>query len=366
MGGSDTAGVAGVSPPGPEAAAGSEPGPSPAEPPSADRFSRLRHWWPTIRIVASVLMLGYLLHEVHLRSVFDHWDDDTPLWLAGGLGFTALGIVLSAVRWQRVLVAMDQETRLGPLVNAALASQFVSNFLPSTIGGDALRVTRLSSSRREGTPSAPAAFASVVLDRMSGWLILPLLCLGGLLINPSLLHLGESSRAAVVLSVVTLLALAVVVTVAASPRLGGRLAARSNWLRFMGAVHLGLDRIRRHPSAAAQVVGASLIYQLAIVAAGVLAARALGIGIGPTALLAFVPAVAIVQVMPVTIGGLGLREAAFYVFLKPLGVSSHQAIALGLVMYGMHLLTSLLGAPSFAFGNSSRRSEAASPVSPAA
>jgi hypothetical protein len=310
-------------------------------------------------------MLAFLLHEVRLRSLFDHWDQDTPWWLAGGLACTALGIVLSAVRWQRVLSAMDQKTRLGPLVNAALASQFVSNFLPSTIGGDALRVTRLSSSRRAGTPTAPNAFASVVLDRMSGWLILPLLCLGGLLINPSLLHLGRSSRAAIALSVITLVALVIVVLVAASPKLGGRLATRSNWLRFMGAVHLGLDRIRRRPGAAAQVIGASAVYQLAIVAAGLLASRALGIQIGPTAMLAFIPAVAIVQVLPITIGGLGLREGAFALFLQPLGVSLHQAVALGLVMYAMHLLTSLLGAPSFAFGNHSRRSDRDRRVSPA-
>jgi hypothetical protein len=353
MGGTDTAGIPALELPAPE-----------DEPPGPQRFPRLRRWLPTIRVVASVAMLAFLIHEVHLGSVFDHSDNATPWWLIGGLAFTALGIVLSAVRWQRVLVAMDQPVRLGPLVKTALAGQFVSNFLPSTIGGDALRITRLSSDTREQT-TAPAAFASVVLDRMSGWLILPLLCMCGLLINRSLLSLGKASEAAIVLSFVTLAALGVVVTAAAHPRLGGRLATQSNWLRFMGAVHLGLDRIRRRPGAVAQVVGASVIYQLAIVAAGILAARALRIDIGPTAMLAFIPAVAIVQVVPITIGGLGLREGAFALFLHPLGVPLHQAVALGLVMYAMHLLTSLLGAPSFALGNHPRSSGPARPVTPA-
>jgi hypothetical protein len=86
------------------------------------------------------------------------------------------------------------------------------------------------------------------------------------------------------------------------------------------------------------------------VLAAIVAARALGLHIGAAALLAFVPAVAIIQVLPVTIGGLGLREGAFALFLHPLGVSVDQAVALGLVMYAMHLLSSLLGAPSFAVG----------------
>jgi len=313
---------------------------------------RLKRWLPAIRIVASIIMLGLLLHEVKLRSLFPVWDESTILWLAAGLVCTTLALLLSAVRWQRVLAAMDLPSRLGPLVSTYLASQFVSNFLPSTIGGDALRVTRLSSEagRARGGPERPAAFASVVLDRMSGWLILPLLCLVGLVINPTLLHLGQSSRAALALSFITLAALVVTLVVAGNPKLGGRLAGHSNWLRFMGAVHLGLDRIRRHPAAAAQVIAASAVYQLVIVAAGVLAARALGIHIGPTAMLAFVPAVAIVQVLPITIGGLGLREGAFALFLHPLGVAVGQAVALGLLLYAMHLMSSLLGAPSFAVG----------------
>jgi uncharacterized membrane protein YbhN (UPF0104 family) len=324
----------------------------PVEGPGPAPWSRLKRWLPMARMAASVVMLTVLLREVHLRSLFPAWDRTTITWLAGGLLFTTLGIVLSAVRWQRVLSAMDHKTGLGPLLNAYLASQFVSNFLPSTIGGDALRVTRLAA-REEGR--APAAFASVVLDRMSGWLILPLLCLAGLAINPSLLHIGgRSSRTAVALSLVTLAALVLVVAAAASPRLGGRLARRTNWLRFMGEVHVGLDRIRRRPAAAAQVIGASVVYQLAIVVAGLLGARALGITIGPTALLAFIPAVAIVQVLPVTIGGLGLREGAFVFFLGPLGVPLSQAVALGLLMYAMHLLASLLGAPSFAIGQRRR------------
>jgi len=323
---------------------------------------RLRRWWPLLRIVITVGMLAVLVRWVRLRSLLPRWDAATFAWLAGGVACSALGIVLSAVRWQRVLSAMELPTKMGRLVHASLASQFVSSFLPSTIGGDALRVTRLSArGAGDPSPSAPAAFASVVLDRMSGWLILPVLCLLGLVVNPALLHLGRSSRAAVILSAVTLLALAATLAVAVNPRLGGRFADHEGWLRFMGAVHLGLDRIRRRPAAAAQVVAVSAVYQLAMIGASLLACRALDIHIGPTALLAFVPAVAIVQVLPVTIGGLGLREGAFALFLHPLGVSVDRAVALGLALYAIHLISSLLGAPSFAFSRRVPRHDAVAP-----
>jgi uncharacterized membrane protein YbhN (UPF0104 family) len=73
--------------------------------------------------------------------------------------------------------------------------------------------------------------------------------------------------------------------------------------------------------------------------------------------MAFMPVVAIVQVLPFpTIGGLGLREGALVVFLGPLGVSQSHAIALGLLVYGINLTVSLLGAPAFAAGGRAGRS----------
>ena len=84
----------------------------------------------------------------------------------------------------------------------------------------------------------------------------------------------------------------------------------------------------------------------------------------PTAALAFVPAVAIVQVMPLSIGGLGFREGAFALFLGPLGVPSTRAIALGLLIYVINLTVSLAGAPAFALGGrrTASAAEAAAPT----
>jgi len=62
------------------------------------------------------------------------------------------------------------------------------------------------------------------------------------------------------------------------------------------------------------------------------------------------PAVAIAQVLPISLGGLGVREGAFVLFLGPLGVEASQAVALGLLVYGLNLAVSLLGAPAFAVG----------------
>ncbi len=299
-----------------------------------------------LRIGASAVMLAVLVPRVHLGSLLPAWTLRTALLLGAALAVTLLGILLSTLRWRQVLTALGLRARVRTLFSAYLAGQFVSNFLPSTIGGDVLRVTRAT----RATGSSHGTFASVVLERLTGWLVLPLITIGAFVVNPGLRELGAASRTAFALAVGTLGLLVVVLLVGANPRLGRRLADKEGWRRFVGAVHLGIERFRQHPAAAASVLLVGFAYQLMVVLAAFLAARALGLPIGLTAVLAFMPAVAIAQVLPISLGGLGIREGAFVLFLAPLGVTISQAVALGLLVYGLNLAVSLLGAPAFAVG----------------
>lgn len=289
-------------------------------------------------------MLAFLATRVHLASLLPDRDASTVPWLAAGLLVWLGAVVLSVLRWKQVLAAIELPTPLAPLLSYSFAGLFVANFLPSTIGGDVLRVVRLSAVNRE----APATFASVVLERLTGFVVLPLITLAGFVLRPSLLHLGTASRLAVALSLASLAGLAVILAVAGSASLGGRLAGHESWLRFLGAVHLGIERMRRHPWAGARAIAVALAYQLAVVVAAFAASRALGIDVGLLPMLAFIPVVAIAQVIPISVGGLGLREGALVLLLRPLGVGTAKATALGLLLYGINLVVSLLGAPAFA------------------
>jgi uncharacterized membrane protein YbhN (UPF0104 family) len=309
----------------------------------------------TLRIGLSLVMLALLIWRVpkfDVDEVVPEFTASSVFWLLLAAAFTLVGVVLSALRWQKVLEALDVHPKLPRLLSHYLAGQFVSNVLPTTIGGDVLRVSRLS----KETGESPSAFASVVLERLTGWLVLPVISVVGFLVNPPLQHLGTATRVALGLAFATLIALVAVLVAVADQRIGGRFAARDGWRRFAGAIHLGLDRLRHHRGAALNVLAVGFAYQLALVLAAVSAAQALGLkDAGLTALLAFFPAVAIAQVLPIGISGLGVREGAFVLFLTPLGVATEQAIALGLLLYLLNLGVSLLGAPAFAVGGRSER-----------
>ena len=319
-------------------------------------------WKLLLRSAVSVVLLALLVRRVHVSSLVPTWDLPTALSLAGALLLTLTGIVLSTIRWRQVLSALGLPTAVRPLLSHYLAGLFVGNFLPSTIGGDVLRVARLAAVNGD----RPDTFASVVLERLTGWLVLPMLTLGAMVVNPGLVRLGAASTVALTISITTLVLLGCTLAVVASPRLGGRLAGRPGWQRFAGAVHVGLARLRAHPVAALSVLAAGLAYQLVVVLSGLLATRALDLDVSLTAAMAFMPAVAIAQVIPISLGGLGVREGAFVLFLGPLGVPTASAVALGLLVYGLNLCVSLLGAPAFAVGGRTPSSQPPAYMRPAA
>lgn len=302
------------------------------------------------RIGVSTVMLWVLFTRIpdfDAGTAVPDWSARSMLWLAGAVALTLAGIVLSTIRWMEVLSALGLRARLGRLLSVYLAGQFVANVLPTTIGGDVLRVSRIS----KDTGEAPRTFASVVLERLTGWLVLPLITFVGFCVNPGLTHLGTATQVALGLAGGTLVALALLLALIASRPLVERPGPPTGWRRFAGAVHLGVDRLRRQPAVAARVIAVGFAYQLVLVLAAVMAAQALGLSVaGLTAMLAFFPAVAIAQVLPIGISGLGVREGAFVLFLTPLGVPAEQAVALGLLLYALNLVVSLLGAPAFAIG----------------
>jgi glycosyltransferase 2 family protein len=304
-----------------------------------------------LRIAVAVALLAFLATKI--QNPDDLVPNEHHALTAALLGLALLtafvGIVLSAWRWQRVLLLFDAHVPLRTLTAHYFAGQFVSSALPSTIGGDVLRVSRASTT----VDSPTVAFASVVLERLTGFLALPLLVLIGFALKPSLLD-QDHAWIALLVAGVALGVLSLVLFVAGHPRIAGRFAGHENWTRFIGAVHLGVDRLRREPRQIFPILGTAMIYQISIIVSFGLIFRALDLPAPVAAAVAFVPAVAMLQVLPLTFAGLGVREGALLLFLHPLGVSSAQAFAAGVLWYLALLVASLPGAPAFAVGHRGR------------
>lgn len=295
--------------------------------------------------LALVAVLVFRLRDERLSALFPrHWTLATTAWIIGGVSSCLVGFGLSARRWQLVIRALDRNVRWRTLLGHTLAGQFTGNALPSTIGGDVIRISRATTTLGSST----VAFASVMIERLTGWIALPAWCIVGFALDPDLLD-GLNARFAITVAAATLGVLIAILFLAGHPRVAGRFASHENWMRFIGSVHVGVDALRRRPRLALELIATAMAYQLTTLITFACAFRALAApDLDIAVMLTFFPTVAMLQVLPVTIGGLGMRETVLVELLRPFGIRTAQAVGGGLLWYAFNLFASLAGIAPFA------------------
>ena len=297
--------------------------------------------------VALLVALVWLLPSFDADELWPEFNSATPYWLIGAFLLTLASMVLATARWYEVARALGLQVQPQRMFSHYMAGIFVSNFVPTTVGGDVLRITRLTSDTDDG----PHSFASVLLERLSGWIALPVFTLLGLALNEELRGLGAPSRVAATTAGLTLLALVLILVLVGNQHFGRWVSKHKGWVRFVNGLHTGIDELRTKPRDTGRILITAFAYQAVMLAAAGCAAKVVGInGLGPTELMAFIPAVLIIQVLPLGLGGLGLREGALVLFLHDFVLDDERAIAMGLLLYFLTVAASLVGLPSLVFG----------------
>ncbi len=297
--------------------------------------------------VGLLVVLWFRLPNIDLHELIPRWSAGNVGLLAIGVGLFLVSYAFGAARWHHMLHLLGIRAERGRVLRHTLAGQFVSVVLPGSVGGDVLRARRLAGEVGDGSGIA----ASVALERLTGWAVLPLFTVVGFALNGGLRHVGRASSVALIVALATWGLLGLLMIAGGHRSLGRFGTAAQGWRRMVGTTHLGIASLRSRPKEGFEVFLAGALHSLMQIAAAYIAARVLGIDqVGPTALLVFYPAVGILQVLPIAVGGLGVREWALALFLNPLGVPTERAVALGLLLYALTVATSLAGAPAFALG----------------
>ena len=82
-----------------------------------------------------------------------------------------------------------------------------------------------------------------------------------------------------------------------------------------------------------------------------LVGEALGLPVPPLYYGVFVPLVSLLTLLPVSVNGMGLREAGTVLLLAPLGVGRAEAVALSLLTFAVLTAASLAGLGFYLFGH---------------
>lgn len=287
-----------------------------------------------LRIAVSGGLLALLL-------LFLPWDtvrgaiDRLPLslWL-GVLGGFIAGHLLGVLKWRVLVNAGGRPLQMRDAVRCYSAGLFANLCLPSIVGGDILRAALAA--RATGNPEA-AVIAGVV-DRTIDVATLGILIAGGgILARDALPGWGRDALTVAFLAGT----LAVVVFL---PLLIRRPLERwpSRFRRRIGRGLVALRSVSRRPGSALTSLALSVIIQSGFVLLNVAVGRAIGIDIPMPVWFLVWPLAKVAGLLPISLGGLAVRDAAFAALLVPLGVSMTLGVLASLIWQSVLIAGGLL------------------------
>ena len=298
------------------------------------------------KAAVSALLLWLMLRNQDWADVVGRLRSISVLALGEALLLIYFGTSLSAARWWLILAAVNYRLPIRDLLRYVFVGFFFNQALPSTVGGDAMRILL---GTRAGLP-VDVAFRSVLAERLIGLFVLLLLSLAGL---PRIMrHFDMDYRAWLLAGVIVggLVAMAA----------GLFLINVSGWLRRfrVGRLVHNIARdviavlIRRHSFVLIAVI--SLVGQVSGCLAIWAIARGLGAELDPFHTLLVVPIVFVLLMVPVSIAGWGLREQMLVIGLGVVGVAQGDALLTSLLYGLVNLFGSLVGGALWLFGGSRR------------
>ncbi|MBI3989463.1 MAG: flippase-like domain-containing protein [candidate division NC10 bacterium] len=260
-----------------------------------------------------------------------------------------LGQAMCTYRWQTLLEAEGIRMPYLKLVGFYFEGMFFNLFLPTLIGGDVVKGHHIY----QYTAGKEASLASILVDRLTGLTSLLGIALLALFLG------GPSLRDPAVTWPIlgTAFAFAVGCVAVLHPRLKP-FFEKLPWGRFAEKVlgfYQALQRYRGHRKALGQAVALSVVFQAMVIYSYYLIAKALGLTVplGPFFLL--VPVVIVIAMIPVSLGGLGIREGAVIYLFGKVGVESTSALAMSLTWFLLVILASLPGGLLFALQDHQRK-----------
>ena len=300
------------------------------------------------KVVVSVALIVILLSRIEVGKLWEVARSASIAWLLFAVATYFVMILASAWRWGLLLEAQGIELSFGRLTSSFLVATFFNNFLPSNIGGDVVRIADTAAAARSKTLAATV----VLIDRGIGLLGLVLVAALGATAGPRLLDAGPGIGAPMLwlaFAAATLVAIAMVVKPQALPRLLQPLRiVHREWVderlsRLGGA----LERFRKAPGALAGCFAGAVFVQAVLVSFYLAIAWSMRIPIGFLELSVVVPISFIVQMLPVSMNGLGVREATFGLYFSRLGLPLESALLVSLVGAALIMLFSLSGAVAY-------------------
>jgi uncharacterized membrane protein YbhN (UPF0104 family) len=292
-------------------------------------------------VVVSLALLAVLFSRVDAGALWSHAKQASVPWLILALALYFVHVLASTWRWRVLLDAQGVHVPRRTLLASYLVAIFFNNFLPSNIGGDMIRIGDTARRARSKT----LATTVIIVDRGLGLLGLVLIAALG----ATALGRANSPIWPVWLWAGFIAATAATAPAVLAPAGFGRLLRPLSTIDPWVAERVqkltdALARFRDRPGAIAECFAGAVCVQAILIAYHLAVVYALHLPVSVWDLAVIVPLSFVVQMIPVSLNGFGVREATFSLYFARLGLPLQSGVLLSLSATVLMMIFSLSGA----------------------
>jgi uncharacterized protein (TIRG00374 family) len=277
--------------------------------------------WFWLRFFAAAAVLWWVIEKNGRGRIMESLLSARPGWVALAAAFFFLSVALGAYQWFLLLRIQGIDFGYRACFRIYYSGMFLNNFLPGTVGGDALRVYEA----KKGADGWGRAVAATFLDRLIGFFSLSLLSLVAVAaalwrrsldqsVFRHLLYAVGFVFACFVLALVLLL----------SRRIASLVHDLIAWtgMKWLAEAHARMQDIliayRARSAQMGLVLLVSCVVQILRIDVHWFSALGLGVRISPVFFFCFIPVIALAGVVPLNVGGWGIPQSiGTYLYTLP-------------------------------------------------
>jgi glycosyltransferase 2 family protein len=287
------------------------------------------------KLTISGLLLYLALNWVNIGTVASRLSQIDLRWVAFGLLLLLMQTLLLSMRWQEIISQCGADLPLGQIFRICMAALFFNQTLPSSVGGDAMRIWMAGKQT-----NWRIATYSVLIDRVVGAVSLAIVVTACLPWTLSLVR-NPVGRSALLLIGLGCLAAGIFFVSLAWQRL--HILQRWAPTRHLAATATVALGILRSPSAFARIFCLSFVIHLLTVVLAWCAARSVGANLSFAYALFLVLPVILIAIVPISIAGWGVREGAMVSAFGYAGLPPSDGLIVSLLFGASYLVVGGIG-----------------------
>ncbi len=291
------------------------------------RFLRL-----ILRFIISASLIIFVFSKIDLKNVLNCLKGANISLLVLSLSLHFVGVLLGSSRWKVLLKSYGIDVPQKDLYRLYMIGSFFNTFLPTSVGGDAVRMYKVSSL----TDKRAQAVTSVIIERFIGMLILYIISFFSFI-----LYFGFGEERGLLFTIVILLLASIGFIIFVLSPLSDKIMkiVPSSFLKEkLEKIHYSLKYPVREPKTLFKVLAYTTLLQINVVIYFFIISNAIKIKLSIVYFFILIPIILTVTMLPITIGGIGLREGGFVFLFSRFGVIPEKALTLSILGYFISLV----------------------------